>query len=374
MTIFARRPALRWLVPVATATVLVTGGAAFNLMSAAARDPLPPRSAAQLLADVQGARVDGLSGTIVENADLGLPELPGVGGSGSSDLASMLAGSHTLRVWYDGPQHVRLSLMGQLGESDVVRNGRDLWTWTSRDRSATHRTLPVGTGSPHEPSLPATPDRAVTPDQLARRALAAIDPSTKVSTDGTAVVAGRSAYELVLQPRDPATLVSSVHIAVDAATHLPTRVRVFAHGLSRPAVEVGFTSFDPTRPDASVFAFNPPPGTRVTQGSGGPSTGGPLAHRPSGKQLTQLQRAASRAPKVVGSGWTTVLVGSVPATGTGSQLGLADQLVRRLPKVSGAWGSGHLLRGTLVSVLLTDDGRLAVGSVAPERLYQALGS
>ena len=41
--------------------------------------------------------------------------------------------------------------------------------------------------------------------------------------------------------------------------------------------------------------------------------------------------------------------------------------------MSGDWGSGRLLAGTAFSAVLTDDGRLAVGAVRPEKLYQALG-
>ena len=40
---------------------------------------------------------------------------------------------------------------------------------------------------------------------------------------------------------------------------------------------------------------------------------------------------------------------------------------------SGAWGSGRLLAGTAFSAVLTDDGRLAIGAVVPEKLYEALG-
>jgi hypothetical protein len=43
-----------------------------------------------------------------------------------------------------------------------------------------------------------------------------------------------------------------------------------------------------------------------------------------------------------------------------------------LPKVSGTWGSGHLLRSALFSAVLTDDGRVAVGAVRPTELYRAL--
>ena len=44
----------------------------------------------------------------------------------------------------------------------------------------------------------------------------------------------------------------------------------------------------------------------------------------------------------------------------------------QLTPVDGAWGSGRLLAGTAFSVVLTDDGRIAVGAVEPEKLYEAL--
>ena len=42
--------------------------------------------------------------------------------------------------------------------------------------------------------------------------------------------------------------------------------------------------------------------------------------------------------------------------------------------MSGEWGSGRLLEGTLFSVLITDDNTVVAGAVAPEALYAALGS
>lgn len=43
--------------------------------------------------------------------------------------------------------------------------------------------------------------------------------------------------------------------------------------------------------------------------------------------------------------------------------GEAGTLVDTLPTVSGDWGSGHVLTGTLFTAVLTDDGRVAVGAV-----------
>ncbi len=76
---------------------------------------------------------------------------------------------------------------------------------------------------------------------------------------------------------------------------------------------------------------------------------------------------------MVGKGWSSVLVATLPAdqqaSGQPSQLqGILD----RLPTVSGSWGSGHLLSSALFSAVLTDDGRVAVGAVAPRLLYDAL--
>jgi outer membrane lipoprotein-sorting protein len=373
MTIFSRRPSLRWLVPAVAAVVLASGASVAGLISANAGSALPQRTASQLLVDVQNARLDGLSGTIVQNADLGLPELPGIGGSGSSDLTSLVSGSHTLRLWYRDPNHVRLSLLGTLGESDVVRNGTDLWTWSSKDKSATHRTVPASKVDAPGSLASVSP---VTPQQAADAALKALSPSTDVSTDGTATVAGRSAYELVLQPKDSSSLVDSVRIAVDGKTHIPTRVQVYAKGQDKPSFEVGFTKFDPATPEASVFGFNPPPGTKVTESGSDSALKSPTDKSRSGPEPGRDSgRASGREPKVVGSGWTSVLVVKVPAdTGSKTDTGAGSlaQALKALPAVSGSWGSGHLLQGTLFSALLTDDGRLVVGAVAPDALYAAL--
>ena len=367
MSPFTRRPAVRWLVPVAAAVVLAAGGSTVGVLTAAAHGDLPDRQPAQLLTDVQKAQLDGLSGTIVQNADLGLPSLPGVGGGGSSDMTSLISGSHTLRLWYAGPNKVRLALLGSLGESDLVRNGTDFWTWSSKDRTATHRQIPLTKEDAPQKLANSSP---TTPQEAADAALAAISPTTKVSTDGTTPVAGRTAYVLVLQPKDAGSLVDSVRIAIDGETHVPVRVQVFAKDSQDPSFEVGFTSFDPTTPSASAFTFNPPPGTKVTEGSGS-KTPDTLAGPGKGLAEHTDKTGSQPEPKVVGTGWSSVVVAHLPADAI-SGSGQMARVLKALPTVSGAWGSGHLVRGTLFSALVTDDGRVAVGAVAPETLYAAL--
>jgi outer membrane lipoprotein-sorting protein len=387
MSIFETNPALRWAVPTVTALALVGSGAAIGGLHAIAESGLPTRSAAQLLVDVQKARLDGLSGTVVQRSDFGLPDIPvagASGGTGSSNLTSLLSGTHTMRVWFAGPDKARMALLGTLGESDVIRNGQDVWVWASQEKTAKHYVLPAhdATGkSAAIPGLPTPTDLPTSPQAAAEKALAAITPSTKVTTSGTAIVAGRSAYELVLEPKDATSLVSQVRVAIDGTEHVPLRVQVFAKSVPDPVFEVAFNAVDFARPDAAQFTFKPPPGTTVTNStlpSHQPSTAGstvnPVAPQPN----------ATAMPKVVGTGWTSVLVAKIPAPGgnpgaDGTPGANADQSIAQLmkfvgllPKKSGSWGSGHLLAGTAFSVLLTDDGRLVVGAVTPEGLYAAL--
>ncbi|HEY0696322.1 MAG TPA: sigma-E factor regulatory protein RseB domain-containing protein, partial [Micromonospora sp.] len=298
MSVFDTRPALRWLVPATAAVAVIGGGAAIGTLSANAEPSLPARSAAELLVDLQTARLDGLSGTVVQRADLGLPALANLAGSASTDLTSLVSGTHTLRVWYAGPDQARVALLNTLGESDLIRNGRDLWTWNSQTNTATHTTLPAepDRSTPVPPTgLPSTPQEA------ANQALAAIEPSTEVSVGRSATIAGRDAYELVLTPRDSASLVAQIRVAIDAEEHVPLRFELFAKGVDEAVFETAFTQVDFDRPGADQFTFNPPPGAKVTEES---------TDRPAPREHADGTRP--QAPTVVGTGWTTVGVFRMP--------------------------------------------------------------
>jgi len=390
MSIFEHNPTLRWAVPAVTAVALVGGYAAVGGMSAIAGEGLPARTAAQLLVDVQQARLDGLSGTVVQKSDLGLPDLPiagASGGAGSSNLTSLISGTHTMRVWFAGPDKARMALLGTLGESDVIRNGKDVWVWSSQDKTAQHFVLPAHDAAGKSKAadrMPTPSDLPTSPQEAAERALAAITPSTEVTTSGTATVAGRSAYELVLKPKEATSLVAEVRVAIDGIEHVPLRAQVFAKSVADPVFEVAFSAVDFARPDADQFTFKPPPGTTVTEKKV-PANAKTDSKPGVGKAKTGAPRPSSAdMPKVVGEGWGSVLVAKMPAPdaiagataspGAGVDRSAAQlmQFVALLPKVSGSWGSGHLLAGTVFSVLLTDDGRIVVGAVTPEGLYAAL--
>ncbi|WP_213452217.1 LolA family protein [Rhizomonospora bruguierae] len=371
MSIFANRPALRWAVPAVATAAVIGGGAAVGTLAASADPALPSRSAAQLLVDVQTARLDGLSGTVVQTADLGLPPVVGaLGGQVGDGLTQLLAGTHTLKVWYSGPDKSRVALQGTRGQSDFIRNGRDIWTWNSQTNTGSHRVLGADQAGKDPESLPEGMPKS--PQEAADLVLKAVDPSTRVSTQGTAKVAGRDAYELVLAPRDGASTIRTVRLAIDAERHIPLRVQVYGAGKDKPAVEVAFTQVDFARPDAAQFAFNPPPGAKIDEAKPGDAPAhkvpGGIERLPDGKEKSV----------VLGDTWTSVLVARLPDEATdpaqqqkaGAAAGIdATKLLGGLPKVSGSWGSGRLFSSTLVNALLTDDGRLVVGAVTPERLY-----
>ena len=165
----------------------------------------------------------------------------------------------------------------------------------------------------------------------------------------------------MLRPRDQGSLLSEARLAVDGDTHLPLKVEVFAGDTT--VFRVGYTEIDFAQPDAKLFTFTPPPGAEVIEVS--PKAGSDDSKPPTPDSADK--------PKVVGEGWTTVVI--TQRSAEDSSAGADDQLqtfLQQLPKVSGSWGSGRLLAGTAFTAVFTDDGRLAIGSVAPDLVYAAL--
>lgn len=369
-------PVLRWAAPGVAAAAVIAGAQVAMHQGASAAPKLPDRTAQQLLTDLLKAQPDGLSGTVSASTDLGLPELPsGAGGDGDASPLGLLQGDHTMRVWYADSHRARIALLGDASETDLITDGTDTWLWKSADKTAwhlKHRSDRHRMTPDHDRRLdPGDLAGAMTPKKIASLALSMIKPTTTVSTTSAVTVAGRSAYQMVFAPKDPKTTIGSVRIAIDARQHVPLRAQVFAKGSDHPAINVGFTKISFETPSASRFTFTPPPGATVHQV--------PARHQalPSSTRLTPgaTDHHTPADLRTVGSGWSTVLVTRMPASDAGpgsTTSGVPAQLLKALPKVSGAWGSGHLMRSALVSAVITDDGRVAVGAVPPGQLYAAL--
>ena len=365
------RPALRWLVPL---VAVLAVPASFLVVSQASADtPLKTVSAEDLLARVAEAKVDGLSGTIVQNADLGIPAIGGGSGSAGGRLTSLLAGNHTMRVWYGAPDQARVAIDDQYAETDIVSNGDHVWTYDSRTKEATRTTVPADqageAGQARREAQRQAPEGAPqTPQDAAKQLLAKVGPTTDVRVDPDVTVAGQAAYDLVLTPKDSASLVKQVRVAVDGANYVPLRVQVFGTG-SKPALDVSYTDIAFGQPEAQMFAFNPPEGTKVTDKAVPERKEPTKAQR---KELEQRKADADAATTTVGEGWSTVVVTKLPSDAAATDNATLKGFVNQLKPVSGSWGTGRELKGTVVTAILTDDGRLAVGAVGSDAVSAAL--
>ena len=368
----------RWAVP-AGAVVVVGGVLAGSMISVAQAAPsLPSRTPAQLLASLAGqTSMPPLTGTVVETSSLGLPSLPGT--NDPTSVSSLLTGSHTVRIWYADPTHFRVAVPQNMSESDLIRNGSNAWLWESTNNTVTHLTVPADAGKAaakaHVKKVAVKPSSAppMTPQQAANEVLAKVGPTTTVGVDTNVYVAGEAAYQLVLAPKSSQSLVGQIRIAVDGTRDVPLRVQVFAKGAKSPAVQIGFTSISFVKPAAANFAFSPPAGATVQQ----QSLGGGTKHTGDGSLGSAY---------TVGKDWLTVadLPSSVLSSVTGpkapasSGSGLSGDtgpiigaLLKSATPVSGSWGSGRLLKTSLLSMLITNNGRVLVGAVTPQVLYQA---
>src|SRR6516225_8961555 len=383
---FSRRS--RWVVPAVVVAAVAAVAIASAITVAQAAPALPPRTPAQLLAAVagDGGSIPPLTGTVVETAALGIPQLPG--SQNPNSITSLLAGSHTLKVWYAGPRKLRLAVPVVMGETDLIRNGTTAWLWQSSSDSVTRIMLPAGTGD--HAQQPVTQQVPVTPQQAAQQALKVAGRSTRVTTEANVTVAGQAAYQLVLAPKASGSQVAKITIALDAQ-HLsvPLQVQVFAKGTASPVYQVGYTSISFVTPAASNFSFTPPPGAKVNT----ETLSLPASHMPG-----QKPQGMTSSGQVIGKDWTAVMV--LPASevlpggamsqvaGAGSAAGVAGQAARSASggggsisgsamlgvlmlaahPVHGAWGSGKLLHTSLVSMLITN-GHVLIGAVTPSVLY-----
>jgi len=364
---------VRWVVPT-VAVVVVGGGIAASAISVAQAAPdLPAKTPAQLLADIASTqKIPPLTGTVVETADLGLPQLPQVGNPTS--LTSLITGSHTVKVYWLDATHFRLAMPQTMTESDLVRNGATVWLWESADNTVTKYSIAGHEGKAAKPAdLP-----ALTPQQAANDALQAVGKTTVVSVDSNVSVAGEAAYQLVLAPKDSRSTIGSIAIAIDAKTSVPLRVQVFAKGAATPAFQVGYTQISYVAPASANFNFTPPPGATYDNASkpeAGQQDAGPA---PAGE------------PGTYGSGWLTVAevpasllseAAGKPAPATapsGSGVFGADgraavsAFLGAGKQVSGSWGSGQLIHTSLVNVLIVGN-ELYIGAVDPSVLEAAVG-
>ena len=388
-----RRKAARYVVP---ATVVGVAAATIGLVPALADsgDPdLPKISAQELIEKIAASDVQQLSGTVKITTDLGLPDLGGLenslgsaaGSSGSGDgssadpagrLTELASGTHTLRVAADGENKQKVSLLENAAEYSLIHNGKDVWGYDSKSNSVFHTTASERDGQQKD-ELPATPK------DLAEDALKAADKTTSITVQGTAQVAGRDAYRLVIKPKDEGTTVGQITVAVDAKTGLPLKFTLTPASGGAAVVDAGFTQVSFDRPAASTFDFTPPKGAKVEEKEPDASKA-PEHSEKFGKEFGkgtgkgsagEFGKNGPEGLNVIGDGWDSIAAFDTGGKGvpSGSEVGGdAGSFLDSLgDKVSGSFGKGTVFQTRLINALITDDGKVYVGAVTKDALVKA---
>lgn len=357
-------------VAVATAgTVLGLGGLGLIAIPAGANEAppeLPAISAQKLVESVLSAETPALHGTVEMENNVGLPTLPQMQGMPPLDF-------ETAEVYYDGAGKGRVAVHDGANEYTMVHDGNTLWTYSSGEGTATKTVLPEQL--PERAKDMKSKAGMADPTKAAAALLAKAKETSKISVDGTASVAGRDAYELVLTPKpSEKTLLRSIRVAVDYETRLPLRLSVMVNGTTESALSIGFSEIEFGNQPAELFEFTPPQGTEVK------------VRKPDVEDAKQAHDSAKQVGdlKVVGKGWDTVLVGKLgedilagsrqmPGSG-GGDIDPRKILEQIAEPVSGPFGSGYVIELNGGTVLITEDGRAAAGAVPQQVLVQALGS
>ncbi|MFG2118921.1 outer membrane lipoprotein carrier protein LolA [Streptomyces sp. NPDC048710] len=372
-----RRKAARYVVPVAVVGVAAATIGLVPALADSGSPDLPKITAQQLIEKIAKSDVQQLSGTVKVSTDLGLPNLGGLesslasgaarGGDGSSadpksKLTELVSGTHTLRVATDGPDRQKLSLLESGAEYSLIHEGKDVWGYDSKSNEVFHGTA-ADSGKGHRAEPPATPK------DFADEALKSVDDTTSVTVDGTAQVAGRDAYKLVIKPKQSGTTVGAISIAVDAKTGMPLKFTLTPKSGGAAVLDAGFTQVSFAKPAASTFDFTPPKGAKVTEEK--KESKAPEHAPKSGEDFAQGLKGAN----VLGKGWTSVATFDTGAKGgmpSGSEGGAFGGFLGSLgDHVSGKFGKGTVFSTRLVNALITDDGKVYAGAVTKDTLVKA---
>jgi outer membrane lipoprotein-sorting protein len=381
----------RWAVP---GTVIVVTGAviaALQIPAAQASPDLPAKTPAQLLASLSSdQQVPPMTGTVVETASLGLPQLP-TQDTNPTSLTSLLTGSHTVKVYWQDANHFRLAVPQPEAETDIIADGSKTWLWESASNSVTEFVAPAGKAKPATPA-PQVTQTPLTPQQAANQILAKVGQTTLVSVQANVMVANEPAYELVLAPKDSNSLIGKIVIAIDGKYGVPLRFQLYAKGATSPAFQVGYTALQWVTPDPANFSFTPPHGASVDvvnlgsdqAKSGTAKTSGTSGFGSYGKSwLTVVSFPQADLNEAFGTGPAAKSAaspsGSQPDAYSAGSKGVSvseQELLSTLlgsgKTVSGSWGTGTLVTTSLVSMLITG-GEVYVGAVTPSVLYAAVG-
>jgi outer membrane lipoprotein-sorting protein len=318
---------------------------------------LPSISAETLVQSVLDTKIPAFAGSVEVENDLGLP-IPGLPQTQGN-------GGEAAKVWSDGTGKARLAIPGRQSETTIVDDGSTVWLWDSANRSVVQ--VPHDAKSADKPLEGKFADPAAAAAEL----VTAMQEDSTVTVDGTARVADRPVYQLVLTPKPTErTLLREIRVSVDSELRLPMSVEVLANGQADPALKIGFTDFSTKKQDASLFTFTPPPGATVSEKD--------PAEEFHGQGVDEWLAKADL--KTVGRGWDIVATGRVPADALKSAEDMSGQSNTDLfallgtvgKKVTGDYGTGYVITTSVGTALITEDGKVAIGAVPEQLVIEAI--
>lgn len=400
----------RWLPAVITPAVIAATVIAVPLQANAVDLPdLTPQQVMLLMEEP----ITGFSGTVVKTTDLGLPALE-MSSMVSEDMAQemadkmpegmedfvpqvlesnlvtqaveLIAGTHKMRL-YASEAGMRVQVLDPMSERDLIVSGNQFWIYDAKNAIATTGEFELPTEAEldqakaeaelklDELSAELQLDLA-NPEAVADYLLAEAEKTSTISVGKDHMLAGRTAYQLIAEPKSEQSLIDSVVVSVDSETGMALDVKVYSIEQEEPAISIGFESVSFEAPDASLFNFTPPAGTTVQQLEL-PAELEELKTELEATKPTEAEIEAKKAeleakyadvakPELLGEGWDSVaylpeLPADLPLEMLENEL-FADLMT----EVEG----GRVFSTPVMNILLTDSGEVYAGSVKVEYLLE----
>ncbi|QKJ24906.1 hypothetical protein HRU87_01495 [Aquiluna borgnonia] len=400
----------RWLPAVITPAVIAATVIAVPLQANAVDLPdLTPQQVMLLMEEP----ITGFSGTVVKTTDLGLPALE-MSSMVSEDMAQemadkmpegmedfvpqvlesnlvtqaveLIAGTHKMRL-YASEAGMRVQVLDPMSERDLIVSGNQFWIYDAKNATATTGEFELPTEAEldqakaeaelklDELSAELQLDLA-NPEAVADYLLAEAQKTSTISVGKDHMLAGRTAYQLIAEPKSEQSLIDSVVVSVDSETGMALDVKVYSIEQEEPAISIGFESISFETPDASLFNFTPPAGTTVQQLEL-PAELEELKTELEATKPTEAEIEAKKAeleakyadvakPELLGEGWDSVaylpeLPADLPLEMLENEL-FADLMT----EVEG----GRVFSTPVMNILLTDSGEVYAGSVKVEYLLE----
>ena len=405
----------RWMPAIIAPAVIAAGAIAVPLQANAV--DLPDLTPQEVMLLMEGD-VTGFSGTIVKTSDLGLPPLEMSSMMDEEMIKEMeekmpegfeefipqlieqnvftqaielIAGTHTFRV-YASDQGMRVQVLDPMSQRDLIINENEMWLYNAREATAQTAKFDFEVSDLEAEEAEAMVRQQLeayaaelqldlsNPEAVADYLMSMVSEDTEVSVGKDHLVAGRTAYQLIAQPKATNSVIESVVISVDSETGMALRVEVFSIEKDTAVFVVGFESISFQAPDRALFSFTPPAGTIVTELELPAELEAELeslrneyeANKPSEAELEakkaelEARYADQPMPQMIGEGWETVLF--LPAIPNEVPMAmLENELFADLMETVSI---GKVFSTPVMNVLVTDSGEVYAGAVTIEYLLE----